>query len=126
MDYSFGKEYKLCRKKLIGKIFEEGNIVKKYPFLMHYRLTEEPLEKRFQITISAPKRNFKKAVQRNRIKRLMREVCRNEKQPLEDLLAQQGKYLTLFWVYTSSEEMEYEILKEKFKKLIDKLIENIK
>ena len=126
MNYSFGKEYKLCRKKLIDEIFTDLTSVKKFPFLMHYRLTEEPLEKHFQVVFSAPKRIFRNAVKRNRIKRVMREVFRHEKHILENFLAQEGKYLSLFLVYTSSEELNQEILSEKFRKLIHSLIDNLK
>lgn len=126
MDYRFGKEYKLCRKKLIDDIFASGTSVKKFPFLMHYRCVDEVLEKPFQIVISVPKRIFRSAVQRNRVKRVMKEIIRHEKQPLEDFLTQQGKYLTIFWVYTGKEELDQSILREKFKKVTQNLIEEIK
>lgn len=126
MNYHFGKEYKLCRKILIDEIFVAKKAVKKYPFVLNYKLTDEILDKPFQVVISAPKRIFKTAVQRNRIKRVMREVFRHEKHILEDFLIQERKYLTLFLVYTSSEEFTQEVLREKFKKLINNLIEEIK
>lgn len=126
MNYRLGKEYRLCRKKLIDEIFIDLKSVKKFPFLMHYRLTEEPLEKPFQVVFSAPKRIFRNAVKRNRIKRIMREVFRHEKHILEEFLTQEGKYLSLFLVYTSSEELDQKILSEKFRKLIHSLIDNLK
>lgn len=126
MNYHFGKEYKLCRKILIDEIFATKKSVKKYPFVLNYKLTDEILDKPFQVVISAPKRIFKTAVQRNRIKRVMREVFRHEKHTLEDFLTHERKYLTLFLVYTSSEEFKQEVLKEKFKKLINNLMEELK
>lgn len=126
MDNRFGKEYKLCHKKVIDEIFVGRKAVKKFPFLLHYQLVNEPLEKPFQVVISAPKRIFKSAVKRNRIKRVMREVFRHEKHILEEFLLTERKYLTLFLVYTSTEELNQDILKVKFRKLIHSLIEEIK
>lgn len=126
MEYQFGKEYKLCRKKLIDLLFSEGKAVKKFPFLLHYRIVDEPLEKPFQVVIAAPKRIFRSAVKRNRIKRVMKEVFRHEKHALEEFLTQERKYLTLFLVYTSSEELNQKLLRDKFKKLSHQLIEQLK
>lgn len=125
MNYQFGKEYKLCRQKLIDATFSDGKSIKKFPFVAHYKLVEEELEKPFQVVISAPKRIFRKAHDRNRIKRVMKEVFRHEKHILEDFLIAQKKYLTLFLVYTSNEELNQKLLREKFKKLIDTLLKEI-
>jgi ribonuclease P protein component len=126
MDNRFGKEYKLCHKKVIDEIFAGRKSVKKFPFLMHYQISDIPLERPFQVVISAPKRIFRSAVKRNRIKRVMREVFRHEKHILEEFLLTEGKYLTLFLVYTSTEEFKLEFLKDKFRKLIHSLIKDIK
>lgn len=125
MDYTFGKPYKLCRRKLIDDIFSTNQAVKKFPFVLLYKEVNEVLPKHFQVVFSVPKKHFKHAVDRNRVKRLMREVIRHEKHPLEELLKEKGKYLTLFWVYTSNEIMELDILTKKFQKLRQNLIENI-
>lgn len=125
MDYKFGKEYKLCRQKLIDAIFSTNKPIKKYPFALHYKVVDEELEKPFQVVISAPKRIFRKAHDRNRIKRIMKEVFRYEKHKLEDFLKTKGKYLTLFLVYTTPEELDQKIIREKFKKLIDNLLKEI-
>lgn len=125
MDYQFGKEYKLCRQKLIDALFASKKSVKKYPFVIHYQLVEEELEKPFQVVISVPKRIFKRAHDRNRIKRITKEVFRHEKHKLEDFLITNRKYLTLFLVYTANEELPQKLLREKFKKMIDTLLNEI-
>lgn len=110
MNEKFGKEYKLCSQKVIQSIFDEKKSVKAYPFLIHYSLLPLTSDASFQITVSAPKRNFKKAHDRNRIKRLMREAIRKNKLILEPFLLENKKQVALFMIYTAREEIPYDIL----------------
>lgn len=126
MDQTFGKPYKLCSKKAIEAIFEEKKTVKQFPFAMHYSLMELPTDKPFQVVISAPKRIFRKAHDRNRIKRLMKEVIRKNKLILEDYLLANQQQLALFLVYTHKEEMKYEVLLHKMESLLLKTLNEIK
>lgn len=125
MDETFGKDYKLCSQKLIEKLFQEDQKIKQYPFVLNYSFQELPSKKSFQVVISAPKRIFRKAHDRNRIKRLMREVLRKNKSILEEELIKQKKQLALFLIYTSKEELEYVILEQKIKLLLIKLVAEI-
>ena len=122
MDQTFGKKYKLCRQKLIDSVFKSGTTVKQYPFVVHFMEIEEKLEAPFQITVSAPKRLFKKAHDRNRIKRLMRETIRKNKLILETFITTNNKQLILFMVYTSKEEMKYDVLLRKTEQLFTQLV----
>lgn len=125
MNQTLGKEYKLCSQKIIEQIFEEKHTVKQFPFVINYRFTELPSTKPFQIVISAPKRIFRKAHDRNRIKRLCRETIRKNKYIIEEYLLEQNKQIALFFVYTNKEEMEYEVLFKKTEQLFKKLIQEI-
>ena len=122
MDQTLGKEYKLCSQKIIQAIFEEKKTVKQFPFVINYKLTELPSSKSFQLVVSAPKRIFRKAHDRNRIKRLCKETIRKNKYILEEYLIPKDKQLALFFVYTNKEEMEYEVLFKKTEQLFKKLI----
>jgi len=126
MDERFGKSYKLCSQVKIEQLFEQKKTVKKYPLTAHYLLTEDNIEKPFQIVISAPKKIFRKAHERNRIKRLMKETFRKNKLTLETFLNQEQKKVYLFLVYTSNEEFDYKTLMKKTKQLIELLIKQIK
>ena len=121
MDQTFGKAYKLCSQKAIEAIFEDKKSVRQFPFVLNYQFMELPTDKSFQVVISAPKRLFRKAHDRNRIKRLMREVFRKNKLILESHLTTNNQQLALFLVYTSKEELSYALLMEKMERLLSKL-----
>lgn len=125
MDQTFGKKYKLCRQKLIDLVFKEGASIKQFPFVLHFLEVDEKLEAPFQITIAAPKKLFRKAHDRNRIKRLMRESVRKNKMILETFITDKNKNLALFMVYTNREEMPYQILLKKTEQLFTQLIKKI-
>tara|TARA_R110002111_G_scaffold136317_3_gene202138 strand:- start:649 stop:1059 length:411 start_codon:yes stop_codon:yes gene_type:complete len=125
MDERFGKAYKLCSKKVIEELFEEGLKIKQYPFVLQYKYTDVPSKKNFQIVCSVPKRLHKKAVTRNRIKRLMREVVRKKKHIIEENFPQNDKKLALFLIYTGKEEEGYSLLLNKIELLFERLM-NVK
>jgi len=125
VDERFGKAYKLCSQKKIESLFQHKLSVKKYPLTLHYLITEDEIEKPFQIVISAPKKIYKRAHERNRKKRLMKETFRKNKLILESFLEERSFKLYLFLVYTSNEELEYKALLKKTKQLIELLIKNI-
>lgn len=125
MNESLGKAYKLCRKKLIEQVYQEGAVAKQFPFVAHFLETEESLTAPFQLVIAAPKRSFRKAHDRNRIKRLMRETIRKNKLILEDYIDKSGKPLLLFLIYTGREEMPYRQLLRKNEQLFENIIKQL-
>lgn len=79
MKQTFKKEERLHEKKLIGTLFKEGKSFYKFPFKVVYFKLEEAQAYPAKVLISVSKHNFKRAVDRNRIKRLIREAYRKNK-----------------------------------------------
>lgn len=125
MDLSLGKANKLCSPKIIDEVFDSGTQVKSYPFVLKFKETSLPKDVSFQIVFSAPKRTFRKAVQRNRIKRLCKEAFRSKRTILDTYLQQENKQLALFLVYTPKEELTLSLLSGKTEKLIKKIISQL-
>tara|TARA_B100000795_G_scaffold269897_1_gene261000 strand:- start:9147 stop:9386 length:240 start_codon:yes stop_codon:yes gene_type:complete len=79
MKQTLGKKERLKSKKLIGRLYTEGSSVKAFPLRMVYLQTEHTSDFPAQVGVSVAKRTFKKAPDRNRLKRLMRETYRLQK-----------------------------------------------
>ncbi|MEO1011293.1 MAG: ribonuclease P protein component [Bacteroidota bacterium] len=105
MSYTFPKEERLKRKKLWDALFKRGKSVISYPIKLIYLSTALPQDVKIQTAVAVPKRNFRKAVQRNRIKRLLREAYRLNK-PLV-FNNSEGKFAFLF-LYIGKEMPDFE------------------
>jgi ribonuclease P protein component len=125
VNQSFGKAYKLCSKNIIDEIFESGETVKSYPLLAKYKFAKLNGETSFQIVISAPKRTFRNAHQRNKIKRLCTEAIRKNKTPLESVLKAKDKQLGIFLIYSAKDVLTAQQVERKTEKLFNKLIDQL-
>jgi ribonuclease P protein component len=96
MDQRFPKNEKLKSKKLIEKIFTEANGISKYPLKVFYTSSPYNDVPLIQAGFSVSKRNFKNAVDRNRIKRLMREAYRLKKNILFNNLSTPYAFMFLY------------------------------
>ncbi|MAM19878.1 MAG: ribonuclease P protein component [Christiangramia sp.] len=117
MDQRLGKNQKLKSKKLIDKLFIEGQSVKAFPLKLVYTEIDQAQISDDQVAFSVPKKLFKNATHRNRIKRLMREIFRKNKYLLtKDLSAPHAFML----IYISREEASYQKLETCFTALSGK------
>lgn len=115
MSFRFQKHEKLKSQKLIEQIFQTGKSVSAFPLKLYYTPIVSATKTRFQVGFSVPKRHFKKAVDRNYIKRLLRENYRLNKNLFENLPpASYG----LMIVYTGKEMPNYSSLQRSYRKLI--------
>jgi len=126
VNQKFGKAYKLCSKKVITAVFQKKQAVKAFPLRLFYLETELNTPKAFQITFAVPKKKLKRAPDRNRVKRILKEVLRKNKASLEELLLQENKQLALFLVYTSDEIFSYDTAERKIVLILNRLIEELK
>jgi ribonuclease P protein component len=120
--YTFKKEERLCNKRLIDGLFHNGSSFLCYPFKASWLLTDEPLQFPVQILFSVSKKRFKRAVDRNLIRRRMREAYRLHKQEhLYDKLSHSEKKVVLSLGYIGKEITPYEFAEKKMLKLLTQL-----
>ena len=121
MRSTFKKEEKLKKKKLIGQLFAQGRSLSAYPVKLIYLQTDHDSPYKIQTGVSVSKRNFKKAVDRNRIKRLLREVYRKNKYLIYE--SEHTKKHIFMFIYVGKKEESYAVLEEKMKQLINKFLQ---
>ncbi|MBX9785097.1 MAG: ribonuclease P protein component [Chitinophagaceae bacterium] len=120
--YTLGKEERLKSRKQIERLFKEGQSFNSGILKVFHQLKEGSENIPLQFGVGVGTRHFKKAVDRNRIKRLVREACRLQKNELQSLLAAQNKQLNLFFIYTGKELPDYELVSEKTAAALNKLM----
>ena len=123
MRNTLGKQERLKSKKLIEKLYAEGDSVKNFPLRMMYVQTVHTSEFPCQVGVSVAKRNYKLAVDRNRLKRLMRETYRLQKQIVYNNLDEPYVFMIS---YIGREEIKYEDLYLKMEKLLTLFIDKVK
>lgn len=119
MDFSYPTAEKLKSKKIIDLLFTEGKSVSKYPLRLVYVAHDFEENVPLKIGVSVSKKYFKKAVDRNYFKRLLRESYRLNKH----LLVQQidAKYCCMFF-YQTNEKLSFSEINEKTIQLFEKFI----
>lgn len=122
MRYTYSEREKLKSKKLIEALFIEGKSIKSFPLRLVYVQAELPEKRLFvQAGVSVSKRNFKLAVSRNRIKRLMRESYRLHKHIIET----NGTTCALLFIYMSHKEVSQEQLHKAMINLLKRFNDTI-
>ncbi len=113
--FSFKKEERLAKEKHIQELFEKGSSFNLYPFRVLRMPQPNPDILVNQILISVSKRNFKRAVDRNLIKRRIREAYRLQKEHIN------GNFLLLAFVYTSKDIEPFQAIKDKLFLVLEKI-----
>jgi len=120
--YTFKKEERLCNKRLIDKLFHNGSSFLCYPFRVSWLVNSEPQAYPAQILFSVPKKRYKHAVDRNLVKRLMREAYRLHKQQhLYDILQQADKKIIVSVGYVGKEIEPYLFIEKKMLRMLAQL-----
>ncbi|MBF4985659.1 ribonuclease P protein component [Nonlabens mediterrranea] len=116
MRFTLGKDTKLKSKKAIEELFTNGKSIRKGPVRCVFTLVDHAQPHKIGVSVS--KRFFKKAPDRNRIKRLLREAYRLNQ---HDLITPEGKSIEMMFLFQSPKMPEFETVQQLIKKLIIEL-----
>lgn len=116
--FTLGATERLKSRKALEAVFSEGKGFMLFP----YRVLFRPVSEGLSFTVGVSARNFKKATDRNRLKRQTREAYRLQKNELKTVLQEKKQGLQLFLNYTSKSKEEYQLIHTSIGKIMDKLI----
>jgi ribonuclease P protein component len=120
--YTFPKEERLCSTKRIDSLFVEGKAFIIFPLRCVYKVYTQDRQSSVEVLFSVPKKRFKKAVHRNKIKRRMKEAYRLNKANLINNCNNKGISIDIAFSYVSDKPSEYKIIEEKILMSIEKII----
>lgn len=123
---TFQKNERLCSKKAIQQLFDQGQSFVKYPFRITLLPIEDEEASSAQVLISVSKKKFKRANKRNWIKRRIREAYRLNKQLLLESLIENDIKLAISLVYLPQEVLDYSTIEKGLKKALKQIAIKIK
>ena len=124
-EFTLGADERIKSRKAILSLFEKGTSFSIFPIRVVYIHDQNSENSGLKAAFTASKKNFKKAVDRNRIRRLMKESWRLQKNNLQLSLQSSQKSLDIFFIYTGKELPEYPFIYKKMEEVIQKLHDQI-
>jgi ribonuclease P protein component len=123
--FKFHKEERLSSQKIIGELFTSGESFLAYPLKVVFLKTELEFSYPIQAAFTVSKRNFKRAVKRNLLKRRMREAYRLHKTSLYAEITARNLQIAIMFVFVGKDVAEYPAIEKgmisAFKKLLAKV-----
>ncbi len=106
-------------------MYRHGRVVKAYPFVARYKAVDHEESAPLRLAISVPKRKVKLAVDRNRIKRRVREAYRTQKNELCDLLRSSNQHWHVLLIFVGSPDVSQKIVNEKISSILARFCEEV-
>lgn len=126
--FTLKKEERLCSQKVLGELFTSGESFLVYPLKVVFLKTESPQPFPVQVAFAVSKRNFKRAVKRNLLKRRMREAYRLNKPAFYDELAAIELHIAAMFIFIGKDIVEFATIEKSMilalKKIMSKVKEN--
>ena len=126
--YTLRKSERTCSKIAIDNLFKGGHSrsLSAFPIRVVYLVSDTPQQEQCQIMVSVPKKCFKRAVKRNRVKRQIREAYRlNKAIVTEQMKKHEGKYLTMAFIWLAAELHDTDEIKSKMINLLGRISERL-
>ena len=123
--YTLPAQNRLKRKKLFEEIFTSGKSLRSGELTLVYKITSLENGVITQAGFSVPKRRFKKAVDRNFLKRLMREAWRHQRPQTEDLIKIKNLQVALVFVFTGQQRAHFDRINQKISLLLQQLLSEL-
>ena len=120
---TYSKQEKLKSRKALEQLFDKGKSFSVFPIKVFYTVTDDTALVQAGVGVSS--RIFKKAHDRNKVKRLLREVYRTQKQALYSSVASNQQQLNVFFLYIGKELPVHADLQIAMEKTLEKLIRKI-
>ena len=126
---TLSKEERLCSRTLIDRLFNGGGSrsMTAFPLRMVYlKADREPHAPQVQMMVSVPKRYFKRAVKRNRVKRQVREAFRKQKTALlARMEVETGQQLILAFIWLDAKLYDSKVVEQRVGNLIERASEKL-
>ncbi|HTL81395.1 MAG TPA: ribonuclease P protein component [Bacteroidia bacterium] len=122
MRHTFQKSERLSGKKIFDTLIKEGNSFFLFPFRVIWMETKEEMPFPARVAFAVPKKNFKKAVDRNHIKRICRESYRRHKAPFYEALLADNRKLNVLFVFLHKSPVELKECDAKIVLTLQRLI----
>jgi len=122
---AFPKKEKLTHQRLFDVLFKKGNKVFQYPILALWEVVRLDEEVCFQVGFSVPKKHFKKAHDRNLVKRWLREAFRTENHDLECALRAKNIQLAILFITIKNDNISFDLVQPKIRLLLKEITEQV-
>lgn len=122
---TLGKEEKLKSRKKIDALFSAGKSIYKHPFKLVYLIDSVESEYSTKFAVTVPKKNFKRAVDRNLIKRRIREAYRTQNTQLKNYCSTKKLVASFMVIYLETSILDSKQITIQIKELLDAFIKKI-